>query len=144
MAPGDFDPSIHQQLGRLVEGMEGLKDSIRRMEDQARRSEDKAAESRAVVHRRLDEMVDRVGDVEQTVAVVKADVSEMKPTVEGLDDVVSTVTKDVKAMKPVTDDIQRWKLMGVGGLTVVGFGAMAMGVTFADAVKNLFSLILRR
>lgn len=121
MAPGDFDPSIHQQLGRLVEGMEGLKDSIRRMEDQSRRSEDKAAESRAVVHRRLDEMVDRVGDVEQTVALVKDDVTDVKP---------------------VTDDMKRLRLMGVGFLSAIGMGGAALGFTFADALKRLLELVM--
>ncbi len=31
---------------------------------------------------------------------------------------------DFKAMKPVIDDIQLWKLIGAGDLTVVGFGGM--------------------
>ncbi|KRA05355.1 hypothetical protein ASD74_02340 [Rhizobium sp. Root564] len=144
MAPGEFDPSIHQQLGLLIGGMDALKDSIRRLEDQSWRSEDKAAKSREVVHRRLDDMVDRVSEVEQTVALVKSDVSDMKPSVEALDDVVTSVTKDIKDMKPVTDEVKRWKLMGVGGLTVVGFGAMAMGVTFADVLKKLFGTLLYR
>lgn len=32
-------------------------------------------------------------------------------------------------MRKVTDDRQRWKLMGIGALAVIGIGAMAMGFT---------------
>jgi hypothetical protein len=32
-------------------------------------------------------------------------------------------------MRPVTDDVKRWKLMGIGALADIGIGGMAMGVT---------------
>jgi hypothetical protein len=32
-------------------------------------------------------------------------------------------------MRPVTDDMRKWKLMGVGALDVVGLGATALGVS---------------
>lgn len=44
--------------------MRGLQDSIKRLEEGAIRSEDKAAASRQGVHNRMDQLVDRVGDVE--------------------------------------------------------------------------------
>ncbi len=37
-------------------------------------------------------------------------------------------------MKPVTDEVGRWKLMGMGALGVIGIGALAAGVTFAEAI----------
>lgn len=64
MAPADIDASVHRQLGELVAGMRGLQDSIKRLEEGAIRSEDKAAASRQRVHNRMDQLVDRVGDVE--------------------------------------------------------------------------------
>lgn len=68
-------------------------------------------------------MVDRVGDVEQTVALVKDDVTDMKP---------------------VTDDMKRLRLMGTGALAAMGFAAMAVGVTFADALKRLGDFFIGR
>ncbi len=40
-------------------------------------------------------------------------------------------------MRKVTDDVQRWKLMGIGALADIGIGGMAMGVTFADAIRRI-------
>ncbi|EGL64437.1 hypothetical protein AGRO_2646 [Agrobacterium sp. ATCC 31749] len=148
MAPPDnFDPYLHEQMGRLLAGMEAVNKSIERLEEGARRSEDKATDSRAVVHRRMDELVNRVAGVEQVVAVVKEDVSEMKPVTEDvrhLEEDAEKLKAAVKDMKPVTDDIKRWRLMGIGGLTVIGIGGMALGVSFADAMKRIASVLIGR
>ncbi|TCR98619.1 DUF1515 family protein [Rhizobium sp. BK418] len=81
-----------------------------------RRSEEKSDVSRASMHRRIDEIVERVGTLETGVVSVQKDVTEMKPTV---------------------DDVRRWKLMGLGALGVIGIGGAALGVTFADAIRSL-------
>lgn len=146
MAPPDnFDPSLHQQMGQLLAGMDAVKDSIRRLELGAIRSEDKATESRAVVHKRMDELVNRVSGVEQSMAVVKEDVSEMKPVTENvrqLEEDAAKMKAAVADMKPVTDDVKRWRLMGIGGLTVIGIGGMALGVSFADVLKRIAAVII--
>lgn len=123
MSPPEVDAAVHLQLGELVAGMHGLQDSIRRMEEASRRSEDKSEASRAVVHRRLDEVVDRVGKVETSIVTVQEDVTEMKP---------------------VTDEVRRWKLMGMGALGVTGLAAMALGVTFSEALKRIGMVIIGR
>ncbi|WP_280137637.1 DUF1515 family protein [Ensifer sp. Root127] len=50
-------------------------------------------------------MVDRVGDVEASMTSIGADAAEMKP---------------------VTDDVKRWKLMGIGAIGVTGIAAMRL------------------
>ncbi|WP_337797732.1 DUF1515 family protein [Ensifer canadensis] len=85
------------------------------------RSEDKAAASRAGVHTRMDQLFDRVGDVEASVTSIGADVAEMEP---------------------VTDDVKRWKLMGIGALGVTGIAAMALGVSFAEAIRRIVLVII--
>ncbi|WFU88890.1 DUF1515 family protein [Rhizobium sp. CC1099] len=45
-------------------------------------------------------------------------------------------------MRKVTDDVQRWKLLGIGALADIGIGGMAMGVTFADAIRRTGRLFL--
>ncbi|WP_267890079.1 DUF1515 family protein [Rhizobium mongolense] len=42
---------------------------------------------------------------------------------------VTALQEDLLEMRKVTDDRQRWKLMGIGALAVIGIGAMAMGFT---------------
>ncbi|MBZ7923091.1 DUF1515 domain-containing protein [Ensifer adhaerens] len=120
MAPSE-DAAVHRQLGELVAGMRSLQESIRRLEEGSMRAEDKAATSRAAVHQRMDQLVDRVGHVEASVATIGEDVSEMKP---------------------VTDDVKRWKLMGIGALGVTGIAAMALGVSFAEAIRRIVFVII--
>lgn len=55
-----------------------------------------------------------------------------------------SVQKDVTEMKPTVDDVRRWKLMGIGALCMIGIGGIAMGVTFADAIRRLGAVILGR
>lgn len=107
---------MHREIGMLTAKVDMILESIRR-------SEEKSDVSRASMHRRMDEIVERVGKVETSVV---------------------TVQDDIQDMKPVTDDVRRWKLMGLGALGVIGFGGMAMGVTFADAIRRLGGVILGR
>lgn len=98
MNPSDFDPRLHQQMGELLAEVRNLRDAFRQ-------SEIKSDTSRSQMHTRLDLLVDRVGKVEGNVAAVQEDISEMRP---------------------VTDDVRRWKLMGLGALGIVGIGASAL------------------
>ncbi|MBB4277012.1 hypothetical protein GGE12_004810 [Rhizobium mongolense] len=116
MTPTEFDPRMHQQMGEVLAEIRNLRDAFRQ-------SEIKSDSSRATMHQRMDMLVDRVGKVEGTVAAVQEDISEMRP---------------------VTDDVKRWKLMGIGALAVIGIGGMAMGVTFADAIRRIGAVILGR
>jgi ElaB/YqjD/DUF883 family membrane-anchored ribosome-binding protein len=116
MTPPEYDANVHRQLGELIAGVKNLQESFRR-------SEDKSDQSRATMHRRMDEMVDRVEQVERSVSGVQDDVTEMKP---------------------VTEDVRRWKLIGVGALGVIGIGGMAMGVTFADAIRRVGLVVVGR
>ncbi len=121
MAATETAAAVHRQLGELAAGMRALQDTMRRIEEGADRAEDKAAESRAAVHRRMDELVGRVGHLETSTATIVSDVAEMKP---------------------VTDDVKRWKLMGIGALGVTGIAAMSLGVSFAEAIRRIVLVII--
>lgn len=45
-------------------------------------------------------------------------------------------------MKPVTDAVKQWKLMGIGALGVTGIAAMALGVSFAEAIRRIAFVII--
>lgn len=109
----DTDGHMHQQIGTLTAKVDMILEAMRR-------SEDKADVSRASVHRRLDEMTDRVGKVEANVSTVQVDITEMKP---------------------ITDDVRRWKLMGLGALGVVGIGGTALGITLAGVFHRLLEFL---
>lgn len=112
----DTNGNMHWEIGALTAKVDILL-AVQQ------RSEEKSDVSRASIHRRMDEMVDRVGKVETSIVTVQEDISEMKP---------------------VTDDVRRWKLMGLGALGVIGIGAMAIGVTFADAIRRIGIVVLGR
>lgn len=107
---------MHQQIGSLTAKVDMILEAMRR-------SEEKSDVSRASVHRRMDEIVDRVSKVEAS---------------------VDTVQDDVREMKPVTEDVKRWKLMGMGALGMMGIAGIALGVSFADALKRIAALLMGR
>ncbi len=49
-----IDASVHQRLGKLIAEVKNLREDCRR-------SEDKSDSSRASMHRRMDDLVERVG-----------------------------------------------------------------------------------
>ncbi len=123
MTPPEIDAAVHQQLGELVAGMRSLQEANRLLEDMIRRSDDKSEESRSRAHRRMDETIDRMSKLETSVVTVQEDIAEMKP---------------------VTDGVRRWKLMGLGALGTIGIAGMALGVSFADALKRIALVIVGR
>lgn len=98
--------SIFEAIGSLKSEVVALRRDVEDMgRDQARVGE-AAAASRAVLHRRMDELVDRTGALEGDMAAVKGDMTEVKS---------------------VTDDVTRWKLMGLGALGVTGIAFASIG-----------------
>jgi hypothetical protein len=74
MTPPD-DGSMHQQIGNLSGKLDMLIEAVRR-------SEEKSDLSRASVHRRMDELVERVTKVETGMKDVQGDVTKMQPVVD--------------------------------------------------------------
>ena len=107
-----IDAGVHQQLGTLIAEVKNLREDFRR-------SENRSEAGRASTSRRMDELVERVGTLEGSLAAVK---------------------DDIAAMKPVTEDVRKWKLMGMGALGVIGIGGAALGVTFADVARRALML----
>jgi glucose-6-phosphate isomerase len=108
--------SAERTLGMLLAEVRNLRADIDRQER-------KSDESRASMHRRVDALVDRVSAIEGEFSAVK---------------------KEVVDMKPVTDDVKRWKIMGMTAIAVIGIGGAAMGVTFAEAIKRVLAVIFGR
>ncbi|TBB28112.1 DUF1515 domain-containing protein [Rhizobium ruizarguesonis] len=89
---------MHREIGMLTAKVDIILEGVRR-------SEEKADISRASMHRRMDEIVDRVSKVETATVSFKEDIDEMKPTV---------------------DDVKIWRQRGIGALAIVGVGASAI------------------
>ncbi|TIV35406.1 MAG: DUF1515 domain-containing protein [Mesorhizobium sp.] len=90
---------IFDRLGQLTATMKAISDHLERQDKNS-------AVSRANMHRRLDEVVDRVGDLE-------SDMSQVKLTTAGV--------------KEVTDEVRQWKQRGLGALGVIGIAGAVLG-----------------
>jgi cell division GTPase FtsZ len=122
------DPSLHEvykAIGMLTAEVTGLRRDIQQAETRAQDSTRRADEHRAVVHRRVDDLIEEVGEVKVDMATVKVDMATMRT--------------DVADTKSVTDDVKRWKLMGIGALFVTGLAASAV----ASAITYFWSDLLR-
>lgn len=113
--------SVEATLAELAVEIRHLREDFKEMKDESKQRQDKADESRARVHARLDVVAERVGALE----------GEHKATRDKLDDVSA-----------VTDEVKRWKVMGMTSLSIVGIGAAALGITFSDAVKRMFHALV--
>ncbi|WP_223217377.1 DUF1515 family protein [Rhizobium cauense] len=78
---------MHREIGMPAARVDVIPEEVER-------SEIKSDASRASMHRRMDEIVDGVSKVELMTGAVQENGGKMPP---------------------VTDDVKRWKLMGVGG-----------------------------
>lgn len=121
MTPPEIDAAVHTKLGELSAVTKGLQASLERIEEMMERSEDKSDESRSKMHKRVDELVDRVATVEGNFAKVQS---------------------DIKDMKPVVEDVKRWRLVGMGALSMIGIAGVALGVSFSDALKRIAGLLI--
>lgn len=90
---------IYDRLGRLAATVEGLADHLERQDA-------KSEASRSNMHRRLDEVVVRVGFLESDMTAIKGTTS---------------------SMKEVTDEVRQWKQRGLGALGVIGIAGAALG-----------------
>lgn len=101
--------SVERTLGMILGALEAIDGRLER-----------ADESRAVIHRRMDELVGRTGDLE----------SEVRP-----------ITADMTEVKAVTDEVTRWKQMGLGALGVTGLAAGAIGSALTYFWSDLMRLL---
>lgn len=98
---------IYKAIGSLETAVKGLAEKIEESDRRTELNSQRADEHRASVHRRVDELVAKVGDLE-------ADLEGIKP--------------EVKSSTEMADEVRAWKQRGIGALGVVGIGAS--GLTF--------------
>lgn len=79
---------------------------------------------------RMDERDETLADIHNTLGAAVEDTRYLKKVL--LEDI-----------KPVTDDVKRWRLMGMGALAIVGLGGAALGSALLwvwDNILNKFKL----
>ncbi|QKC90018.1 DUF1515 domain-containing protein [Mesorhizobium sp. NZP2234] len=103
--------SVERTLGILLAKVEGIEKSIA-----------DGDKHRAVVHRRVDEVVESLGGLSTEVATMKADVVDSKK---------------------ITDEVKQWKQRGIGALFVSGVAGSAIGGVAVAFVIYWWEAIMR-
>jgi len=104
------------KLDEISKAIGGLEQAVIGLRNDLQASESRSVDHRATLHRRVDELVSDVGNLGVKVASMEATVTDSKT---------------------VTDDVKRWKLMGMGALAVVGLGGTALGVMMANSLEAI-------
>lgn len=107
---------ISEAIGALRAEVAGLRRDLQTAETRAVDSVRRADEHRAVIHRRVDELVTDVADLGTKVAGLETTVADSKT---------------------VTDEVKQWKQRGVGALFVTGIASAAISgwiVYWFDAI----------
>ncbi|PRD42147.1 hypothetical protein C5748_18540 [Phyllobacterium phragmitis] len=110
---------IYKAIGTLSAEVQGLRREMAASEKRAVDESREADDKRAVVHRRMDSIVGEVGEIKTEIVGIRQDATDSKK---------------------VTDEVKRWKSMGIGALGVVGIGGTALGVTLASSFEWLARL----
>lgn len=103
--------SVERTLGILLGKVEGIEKSIELGDQQ-----------RATVHRRLDDVIESVGELATELATMKADVVDSKV---------------------ITDEVKQWKQRGIGALFVSGVAGTAIGGAAVGFVVYWWDAVLR-
>ena len=81
--------------------------------------------------RRFDRLESRMDERDETLSDIQAVAGAAGDDIRFLKDVISN------DIKPVTDDVKRWRLMGMGALAVTGLGAASIGTAMYVAAQHL-------
>lgn len=111
---------IFKAIGTLTAEVNGLRRDIQESDKRADATNRRADEHRKAVHRRVDELVAEVGGLKTDMVTVKSDLSDAKN---------------------VTEEVKRWKLMGIGALFVTGIAAAAIGSAITYFWSDLFRFL---
>lgn len=126
--------SIETTLAELAVEIRHMREDIGEMKKQTERDQDRADVSRTKVHARLDEVVKSVTVLEE----------QRKTDAERLGALATATAERIDSIETVTNEVKRWKIMGMTSISIIGIGAAAFGVTFSDAIKRLAMLLTGR
>lgn len=121
--------AISEAIGQLRAEVKNLGRKFDASDKTAVDASKRADEHRATIHRRVDDLVDEVGD--------------MKVTFNDLTNKVESVEATVKDTKEITDKVRMWEQRGVGALFVTGIASAAIGGTAVGFIAYWWDAILR-
>lgn len=118
-------------LGRLQEGVEQLREDFRDEKQTAH-------ESRAVIHRRLDEQARDIASLKTDVAIAGKVEAQVRDEVKALGDKVDA---NHATVGPHVEDWKRMKAVGVGLVGLLAVGGLSVGAMLTWASETAITTI---
>lgn len=116
MAPTSNEDIMHA-LGRVEEG-------VRRIREDFQEEKENAHDSRAVIHKRLDEQARQIHLLDMTVAVSSNVDGQIREEIKNL---TKTVEENHEATKPTLEEWKQMKKIGYGISGLIAFGGLTVG-----------------
>jgi hypothetical protein len=107
--------STDMLLGKLIESVAGLRRDITDLRGDFDLEKDHAHESRKDVHRKIDDLADRVSKAEATIQIAGQ--------------VTAQTRERIDAVEPTVDDFKRMRSIGIGIVGIVAIGGTAFGAS---------------
>lgn len=124
-------------LGRVQEGVDRLREDFQEEKQLAR-------DSRAAIHRRLDEHADDLSDLRKDVAISAHVDAQVRNELKAL---TETVESNQAQVEPSVKEWQRMKALGIGLTGLLALGGLSIGAvliwmseTAANAVRHWLKL----
>ncbi|MBX5001898.1 DUF1515 domain-containing protein [Rhizobium lentis] len=108
---------IMRALGRVEEG-------VRRIREDFQEEKDNAHDSRAVIHRRLDEQAKQIAHLDTTVAISGGVDAQIREEIKSLR---VTVDKNHDAVQPALEEWKHMKRLGVGISGLIALAGLTIG-----------------
>ncbi|MDW9880480.1 DUF1515 domain-containing protein [Sinorhizobium meliloti] len=122
---------IMMALGRLTESVEQLREDFRDEKQTAH-------ESRAVIHRRLDEQAAEIGSLKTNVAVAGLVEAQVRDEIKALG---VRVEENHKAVTPSVEEWKRIRNIGIGITGLVAIGGLSVGAVLTWASETAVTTI---
>lgn len=111
---------------------------VRQLREDYARDQEAARESRAALHRRVDEVMDRLAQMETTAAIAGHIDAQVR---QELDDLKSTVAASADALAPTVEEWRRIRAIGLGIVGLLTIGGLSVGAAIAWAGEAVASIV---
>ncbi|MBY3260378.1 DUF1515 domain-containing protein [Rhizobium laguerreae] len=121
---------ILRALGRVEGRLTGIEDSVSHLREEVSDEKVSAHESRAVIHKRLDEQARQIHLLDMTVTVSSNVDGQIREEIKTLKD---TVEKNHEAVAPTLEEWKKMKTLGYGISGIIAFAGLTIGGVVAYA-----------
>jgi hypothetical protein len=115
---------ILRALGRVEGRLTGIEENVSLLRNELSDEKDSAHDSRATIHRRLDEQARQISLLDMTVTVSSSVDGQIREEVKALK---VTVDKNHEATQPAIEEWKRMKVLGVGISGLIAFAGLTVG-----------------